>query len=165
MWAWIEVILLWSFKGVTLNLLRPGDNKKSLGFYGGGGVCKLFEEVCTIHMTEIIKNYCIGAARFWRAQAIPPNKLCSCFGFVCAFLFSGHAKNFSGVPHLPWRCRRPCWPKQQHWMQQPIAKLTSPGHALPREPYFLPWGKHWKGKKNWIRIQYLALPRHWTEQT
>ena len=22
---------------MTLNLLRPGDNKKSLGFYGGGG--------------------------------------------------------------------------------------------------------------------------------
>ena len=115
-------------------------------------------------MTEIIKNYCIGAARFWRAQAIPPNKLCSCFGFVCNFLFSGQAKNFSGVPHLPWRCRRPCWPKQPHWMQQPIAKLTSPGHALPRELYFLPWGKHWKGKKNWIRIQYLALPRHWTDK-
>jgi len=34
-------------------------------------------------MTKIIKNYCIGAARFWQAQAIPPNRLCSCFGFVC----------------------------------------------------------------------------------
>ena len=75
MWAWIEVILLWRLKGVALNLLRPGDNEKSLGFYGGGGVRKLFGEVCIIHMTKIIENYCIGAARFWQAQAIPPNRL------------------------------------------------------------------------------------------
>ena len=32
MWPWIEVILLWRLKGVALNLLRPGDNEKSLGF-------------------------------------------------------------------------------------------------------------------------------------
>ena len=38
LWAWIEVILLWSFKGITVNLLRPGDNQnKSLGSLGGGG--------------------------------------------------------------------------------------------------------------------------------
>ena len=43
-WAWIEVILLWSFEGMTLNLLRPrGTKKKSLGFSGGRGSANLEE--------------------------------------------------------------------------------------------------------------------------
>ena len=55
-------------------------------------------------MTKIIKNYCIGAARFWRAQAIPPNRLCSYFGFVCVFCFPGKRRVYwSTTPHTKAR--------------------------------------------------------------
>ena len=116
MWAWIEVILLWRLKGVALNLLRPGENEKSWGYYGGGGVCKLFGEVCIIHMTKIIKNYCIGAARFWQAQAIPPNRLCSYFVWLTDFIYDfcevqiDLSMHVSGeVPKIPYPDTKVFW--------------------------------------------------------